>query len=60
MNSVAVGYSNLEYDLTAGKRGKRDLHAEAYLTRLSGAEAALVVNNNAAALLPVLTALSAA
>ncbi len=58
MNSVAVGYSNLEYDLTAGKRGKRDLHAEAYLTRLSGAEAALVVNNNAAALLLVLTALA--
>ena len=58
MEAVAAGYSNLEYDLTAGKRGKRDLHAESYLTRLTGAEAALVVNNNAAGLLLVLTALA--
>jgi len=58
LEAVASGYSNLEYDLAAGKRGKRDLHAEAYLTRLTGAEAALVVNNNAAALLLVLSALA--
>jgi len=58
MEAVAGGYSNLEYDLAAGKRGKRDLHAESYLTRLTGAEAALVVNNNAAGLLLVLTALA--
>lgn len=58
MNSIAAGYSNLEYDLAAGRRGKRDTHAEAYLTQLTGAEAALVVNNNAAALLLVLTALA--
>jgi len=58
MEAVAAGYSNLEYDLTAGKRGKRDLHAEAYLTRLTGAEAALVVNNNAGGVLLALTALA--
>jgi L-seryl-tRNA(Ser) seleniumtransferase len=58
MEAVAAGYSNLEYDLAAGKRGKRDLHAEAYLTRLTGAEAALVVNNNAGGVLLALTALA--
>ncbi len=58
MEAVARSYSNLEYDLAAGKRSKRDRHVEAYLTRLTGAEAALVVNNNAAGLLLVLTALA--
>ncbi len=58
MSSIASGYSNLEYDLRKGKRGKRDHHAEALLTRLTGGEAALVVNNNASAVLLALTALA--
>jgi len=58
MDAVAVGYSNLEYDLEAGRRGSRYSHAEELLCRLSGAEAALVVNNNAAAVLLVLTCLA--
>jgi L-seryl-tRNA(Ser) seleniumtransferase len=56
MDEVALGYSNLEYDLQAGRRGSRYVHAEELLCRLTGAEAALVVNNNAAALLLVLMA----
>jgi L-seryl-tRNA(Ser) seleniumtransferase len=55
-DAVALGYSNLEYDLQAGRRGSRYVHAEELLCRLTGAEAALVVNNNAAALLLVLMA----
>jgi L-seryl-tRNA(Ser) seleniumtransferase len=51
------GYATLEYDVEAGRRGSRAAHAEALLTRLTGAEAALVVNNNAAAVLLMLTAL---
>ena len=58
IQSVALGYSNLEYDLGQGKRGSRLVHAEALLQRLTGAEAALVVNNNAAAVLLALTALA--
>jgi L-seryl-tRNA(Ser) seleniumtransferase len=58
MESVAAGYSNLEYDLKAGERGSRDVHAEGLLARLTGAEAALVVNNNAGAVLLVLSALA--
>jgi L-seryl-tRNA(Ser) seleniumtransferase len=58
MDRVARGYSNLEYDLEAGQRGSRYVHAEALLCRLTGAEAALVVNNNAGAVLLILSALT--
>ncbi len=56
MRAAAQGYSNLEYDLDAGERGSRHAHAESIIMRLTGAEAALVVNNNAAAVMLVLAA----
>ncbi len=56
---VACGYSNLEYDLDAGGRGHRHVHAEGSLCRLTGAEAAVITNNNAAATWLVLAALAA-
>lgn len=59
MATIGAGYSNLEYDLLAGTRGSRNTHLEALLRRLSGAEAALAVNNNAAAIYLVLIALAA-
>jgi len=58
VEEVARGYSNLEYDLTAGARGSRQDHVVDILRRLTGAEAALVVNNNAAAVLLALAALA--
>jgi len=55
---TAMQYSNLEYDIEAGARGKRDVHTAQMLERLTGAEAAIVVNNCAAAVLIVLAALA--
>ena len=55
---TAIHYSNLEYDLEAGARGKRDVHTSEMLARLTGAEDAIVVNNCAAAILVVLAALA--
>jgi L-seryl-tRNA(Ser) seleniumtransferase len=58
MEEVSRGYANLEFDLAAGVRGSRHVHVEGLLRRLSGAESALVVNNNAAAVLLGLTTLA--
>ena len=58
VREIARGYSNLEYDLAAGGRGSRQEHVADSLRRLTGAEAALVVNNNAAAVMLALAALA--
>ena len=58
MDEASRNYSNLEYDLDKGQRGSRLIHAESVLQKLTGAEAAIVVNNNASAVLLVLSALA--
>jgi L-seryl-tRNA(Ser) seleniumtransferase len=58
LQTICSGYSNLEYDLMLGERGSRYVHAEAILRELTGSEAALVVNNNAAAVFLILNTLA--
>ncbi len=58
MDTVSRSYNNLEFDLASGERGSRHVHVESLLCRLTGAEAGLIVNNNASAVLLGLTALA--
>ena len=57
VSEIATGYSNLEYNLEAGKRGERYAHFEQLLCKITGAEAAMAVNNNAAAVMLILSAI---
>jgi L-seryl-tRNA(Ser) seleniumtransferase len=56
--SLGRGYSNLEYDIERGTRGSRTVHAESLVTSITGADTALVVNNNAAAIMLILAGLA--
>ena len=58
ISEAALHYNTLEYDLEAGRRGSRSIHAQKLLVRITGAEGATIVNNNAAAVLLTLTALA--
>ena len=58
IHATARGYSNLEYDLETGQRGKRFTHIETLICKLTGGEAATVVNNNAGAVMLCLAALA--
>jgi L-seryl-tRNA(Ser) seleniumtransferase len=58
VQEIARGYCSVEFDLVTGRRGERGIGVERWLTRLTGAEAALVVNNGAAAVLLALSALA--
>lgn len=58
LRTAGSGYSNLEYDLEHGSRGRRNVHVEKQICELTGAEAALVVNNNAAAVMLALSSLA--
>jgi L-seryl-tRNA(Ser) seleniumtransferase len=58
LEETATRYSNLEYDIASGRRGKRDVHTAELLSPLVGAESAIVVNNNAAAVFLVLNTLA--
>jgi L-seryl-tRNA(Ser) seleniumtransferase len=58
LREISVGYSNLEFDVETGSRGKRDVHVEKILQQLIHCESAIVVNNNAAAVLLVLNTLA--
>lgn len=58
VSEAAAHYSNLEYDLTRGERGHREAHCQELLARLAGSQAAIIANNNAAAVLLVLNTLA--
>ncbi|MCB2209648.1 L-seryl-tRNA(Sec) selenium transferase [bacterium] len=59
ISKAACGYTNLEFNLETGKRGKRSMHAAGLLSKVTAAESGFVVNNNAGAVLLVLSALAA-
>ncbi len=59
LSEVVTSYSNLEYNLEEGKRGERYSHFEKLICKITGAEAAMAVNNNAAAVMLVLSSMAA-